>query len=242
MMKMNITHNRFALLLTFTAIILFGFVGCKSPIDLDDSVIEVPIPTNPIDRRDARFELFGNIKSSRNSPNGPMDFNDFKFKMYEVEDFYIDTTDSKTLKIALKVETETDSPDRSQFEEVIPYHFEFELDTVQIPVFDNPPGPRERLFIQMKEAEMKLFVFAKKKDAGGVKIVRSDKTIDFMDEDGDISLKSYVYAIRSNGPGKKTTTEIIIEHIFLIQGVEIDSYDRKIPTSSNGRSIFKIRF
>lgn len=239
---MNSHNKHIIIVLTSLIFLLLGVQGCKSPIDLDNQVIEVPVQTKPIDKSDIRTETDGNVRSPRFGPNGPIDLNDFSFDKSEIDDFYIDTTDRLFLKVALKVKTRTNAPDRSQYEELIPHHLEFEMDTVRIPVFDNPPSPKDKNFVLMKEAEMKLFVFAKKKEQGGIKIVRSEKSIDLTDERGNNSLNSFVYAIRKRVPGNKTMTTLHIEQTFSVNGVEIDSFDRKFPASSNGRSIIRIQF
>ncbi len=239
---MNLFSKHTIIVLTSLISPLLGMQGCKSPIDLDNQVIEVAVQTKPIDKSDIRTETDGNVRSPRFGPNGPIDLNDFSFDKCEIDDVFIDTTDKRHLKVALKVKTKTNAPDRTQYEEVIPHNFEFELDTVRIPIFDNPPNPREKLIVLMKEAEMELFVFAKKKEQGGIKIVRSEKSIDLTDERGNNSLNSFVYAIRKRVQGNKTMTTLHIEQTFSVNGVEIDSFDRKLPASSNGRSIIRIQF
>lgn len=239
---MNVLNKHITIVLITGIVLLLGAQGCKSPTDLDNPIIEVPAKTKPIEKSDIRIETEGNIKSPRFGPNGPIDLNDYSFDKSEIEDLFIDTTDKNYLQVALKVKTRTNAPDRTQYEEVIPHHFEFEMDTVRIPVFDNPPNPREKMFVLMKEAEMELFVFTKKKEQGGIKFVKSEETIDLMNENGNNSLKSFVYAMRKKVPGNKTMTTLHIEQIFSINGVEIDSFDRKIPASTNGRSILRIQF
>jgi hypothetical protein len=239
-MNALIIYNR-QILFSLGLIALMGFIGCKSPIDLDDSVSEVPVKTNPVDINSLKFETTGSVNSVPLGPNGPLDVRVSVFKSISVEDVYIDTTDKNKISIAIKYEISADIPDLLQNEEVIPYKIEYEFDTVHIPIFDNPPSPRDKNIIKAKEAELKMYVFAKKKDGNGFKIVRSEKDIDLL-EDGDNFFQTSVFAIRNRKPGIKSGMTIVIESDFSLHGIEIESYDRKPRTNSYGRSLIKIQF
>jgi len=241
-MKNHPIHSR--LLVKLASLFLMMLIGCKSPIDLDKDVKEVPIQTKLVEVSDISFSVDGGGRSMRYIPNLPPEDSRFLFSNFKLEKIHIDTTNKQTLTLAMKYGIITDVGDTSRFEEVLPVSLYHELDTINIPIFENPPGPRDKKPFMMKTSRLKTYIFTKKKDGvNGFRMVRSEREFDLLeDSKGDNHVDSYVYAIRSRMPQGKTGIIVFIESGFTLNGVEIDSYDKKFRSNSSGRSFLKISF
>jgi len=244
MMHMNNYTNHIKHLVILTSIFLYGLIGCKSPIDLDQNVKEVPMPTNPVAMSTMRFSIDGGGRSMRFVPNDPPEESRFSFRSYKLETIHVDTTERHSLRMAMKYSIGTDVSDSSRFEEVLPISLACEFDTIKVPIFDNIPGPRERTAAMLKKFRLKTYIFSKKKDtAGGFKMNRSEKEFDLLDDSGGYNhADSYVYAIRTRMTNAKPIITVFIESGFSLNSIEIESFDKKFRSNTSGRSIMKISF
>jgi len=244
MMYKNMTMKYFKLLAFVIVSSVLGLSGCKSPIDLDNDVKEVPIQTKPVELSSMRVSVDGGGRSMRFIPNSPPEETRFSFKGFTIEQAHIDTTDRSKLKLAMRFGITTDIPDSSRFEEVMPKLLSCEFDTVMVPIFDNPPSPREKLGILLKKSKLYTYIFSKRKDGpSGFRIIKSEKEFDLLDDtDGYNHTDTYVYAIRTRAVNSKPIISLIIESGFSLNGVEIDSFDKNFRTNTSGKSIIKITF
>jgi hypothetical protein len=244
MMHMNNYKNHIKHLVILTSILLSGLIGCKSPIDLDQDVEEVPIQTKPVAMSTMRISIDGGGRSMRFIPNEPPEESRFSFRSYDLEKIHVDTTDRFSLKLAMKYNIVTDISDSSRFEEVVPISLACDFDTINVPILDNPPGPREKTPAMLKKFRLKTYIFSKKKDGiGGFKMNRSEKEFDLLDDpSGYNHADSYVYAIRTRMANAKPIITVFIESGFSLNSIEIESYDKKFRSNTSGRSIMKISF
>lgn len=244
MMHMNNYTNHIKHLVILTSILLYGLIGCKSPIDLDQNVNEVPMPTNPVAMSTMRFSIDGGGRSMRFMPNDPPEESRFLFRSYKLETIHIDTTERHSLRMAMKYSIDTDVSDSSRYEEVLPITLACEFDTIKVPIFDNIPGPRDRTPAMLKKFRLKTYIFSKKRDgSNGVRMNRSEKEFDLLDDSyGYNHADTYVYALRTRIPQGKPIITVYIESGFTLNAVEIESLDKKFRSNSSGRSIMKISF
>jgi hypothetical protein len=243
MMHMNNYKNHIKHLVILTSILLSGLIGCKSPVDLDQNVIEVPIQTKPVAMSSMRISIDGGGRSMRFIPNEPPEESRFSFRSYDLEKIHVDTTDRFSLKLALRSIIVTDISDSSRFEEVLPISLAYEFDTIKVPIFDIPPGPRERTAAMLKKFKLKTYIFSKKKEAGVFKMNRSEKEFDLLNDSGGYNhADSYVYAIRTRMTNAKPMITVFIESGFSLNSIEIESHDKKFRSNTSGRSIMKISF
>lgn len=241
---MNNYTNHIKQLVMLTSILLFGLIGCKSPIDLDKDVKEVPIQTNPVAISTMRFSIDGGGRSMRYIPNDPPEESRFSFKSYKLERLHVDTTVRDSLMLTMKYSIATDVSDSSRYEEVLPIDLVCEFDTIKVPIFDNLLGPRQRTAAMLKKFKLKTYIFSKKKDGtNGFRMNRSEKEFDLLeDSNGYNHADTYVYAIRTRMPQGKPVITVFIESGFALNAVEIESLDKKFRSNSSGRSIMKISF
>ena len=244
MMHMNNYKNHIKHLVILTSILLSGLIGCKSPIDLDQDVREVPIQTKPVAMSSMRTSIDGGGRSMRFIPNDPPEESRFSFRSYDLEKIHVDTTDRFSLKLAMKYSIVTDISDSSRFEEVLPISLACEFDTIKVPIFDNPPGPRERTAAMLKKFRLKAYIFSKKKDGpNGFRMIRSEKEFDLLeDSNGYNHADTYVYALRTRMPQGKPIITVYIESGFGLNAIEFESLDKKFRSNTSGRSIMKISF
>ena len=244
MMHMNNYTNHIKHLVILTSILFYGLIGCKSPIDLDQNVNEVPMPTNPVAMSTMRFSIDGGGRSMRYIPNDPPEESRFSFRSYNLDRIHIDTTVRDSLKLTVKYSIVTDVSDSSRYEEVLPISLACEFDSIKVPIFDNIPGPRQRTAAMLKKFRLKTYIFSKKKDpTNGFKIHRSEREFDLLeDSNGYNHADTYVYALRTQMPQGKPVITVFIESGFALNAVEIESLDKKFRSNSSGRSIMKISF
>ena len=244
MMHMNNYKNHIKHLVILTSILLSGLIGCKSPIDLDQDVREVPIQTKPVAMSSMRISIDGGGRSMRFIPNEPPEESRFSFRSYDLEKIHVDTTDRFSLKLAMKYSIVTDISDSSRFEEVLPISLACEFDTIKVPIFDNIPGPRERTAAMLKKFRLKAYIFSKKKDGpNGFRMIRSEKEFDLLeDSNGYNHADTYVYALRTRMPQGKPIITVYIESGFGLNAIEFESLDKKFRSNTSGRSIMKISF
>lgn len=244
MMHMNNYKNHIKHLVILTSILLSGLIGCKSPIDLDQDVREVPIQTKPVAMSSMRISIDGGGRSMRFIPNDPPEESRFSFRSYDLEKIHVDTTDRFSLKLAMKYSIVTDISDSSRFEEVLPISLACEFDTIKVPIFDNIPGPRERTAAMLKKFRLKAYIFSKKKDGpNGFRMIRSEKEFDLLeDSNGYNHADTYVYALRTRMPQGKPIITVYIESGFGLNAIEFESLDKKFRSNTSGRSIMKISF
>ncbi len=242
LMKNHRIHK--LLLPKLASLILLMMIGCKSPIDLDQDVKEVPIQTKLVEVSDLSFAVDGGGRSMRYVPNTPPEDSRFSFRFLKLDKIHIDTTKKNSLTIAMKYSILTDVGDSSRYEEVLPVSIYHELDTINVPIFDNPPGPRDKIPFMMNVAKLKAYIFSKKKDGiNGFRMIRSEKEFDLLEDPGGYNhADSYVYAIRSRASQGKNSIMIFIESGFSLNTVEIESFDKKFRSNTSGRSILTISF
>ncbi|NBP66965.1 MAG: hypothetical protein EBU66_20255 [Bacteroidetes bacterium] len=234
-------RNRTSLLLSLGTVILMTMIGCKSPTDLDTGVIEVPMPTNPVSMSDMTFEFIGGGTTSKNIPNAPQDYGVFSFVKHSIERIHIDTTSKTHVKCTFSFNGMTDVTDRSQNEEVLPYEMEIECDTMLIPILDSiPVGRAYKIPVQLHKARVKAYIFSKRKEANGYRIIRTDRDFDFLDDMSYNSCAMDVYAVRAKKPAKGIS--IIVESRFNVVSAEIESFDKKMRSPFGGRFLFKVTF
>jgi hypothetical protein len=244
MMQMNKYTNHIKNLIILTSILLYGLIGCKSPIDLDQNVNEVPMPTNPVAMSTMRFSIDGGGGSMRFIPNDPPEESRFSFRSYKLETIHVDTTERNSLRMAMKYSIGTDVSDSSRYEEVLPISLACEFDTIKVPILDNIPGPRERTAAMLKKFRLKTYIFSKKKDGpNGVRMNRSEKEFDLLEVSNSYNhADTYVYALRTRMPQGKPIITVHIESGFALSSVEFESLDKKFRANTSGRSIMKISF
>ena len=244
MMHMNNYTNHIKHLVILTSIFLYGLIGCKSPIDLDQNVKEVPMPTNPVAMSTMRFSIDGGGRSMRFVPNDPPEESRFSFRSYKLETIHVDTTERNSLRMAMKYSIGTDVSDSSRYEEVLPISLACEFDTIKVPILDNIPGPRERTAAMLKKFRLKTYIFSKKKDGpSGVRMNRSEKEFDLLEVSNSYNhADTYVYALRTRMPQGKPIVTVHIESGFALSSVEFESLDKKFRANTSGRSIMKISF
>ena len=244
MMHMNNYKNHIKHLVILTSILLSGLIGCKSPVDLDQNVIEVPIQTKPVAMSSMHISIDGGGRFTRYIPNDPPEENRFLFRSYDLEKIHVDTTHKSSLKLALKYSIVTDISDSSRFEEVVPISLACDFDTINVPILDNPPGPRERTPAMLKKFRLKAYIFSKKKDGpNGFRMIRSEKEFDLLeDSNGYNHADTYVYALRTRMPQGKPIITVYIESGFGLNAIEFESLDKKFRSNTSGRSIMKISF
>ena len=244
MMHMNNYTNHIKHLVILTSIFLYGLIGCKSPIDLDQDVEEVPIQTKPVAMSTMRISIDGGGRSMRFVPNDPPEESRFSFRSYKLETIHVDTTERHSLRMAMKYSIGTDVSDSSRFEEVLPISLACEFDTIKIPILDNIPGPRDRTAAMLKKFRLKAYIFSKKKDgSNGFRMIRSEKEFDLLeDSNGYNHADTYVYALRTRMPQGKPIITVYIESGFGLNAIEFESLDKKFRSNTSGRSIMKISF
>lgn len=242
LMKNHRIHK--ILLVNVASLVLLVLIGCKSPIDLNHDVKEVPIQTALVDVSDLNFSVDGGGRSMRYVPNTPPEDSRFSFRSLKLDKIHIDTTNKQILTIAMKYSILTDVGDSSRYEEVLPVSIYHELDTINVPIFDIPPGQRDKVPFMMNVAKLKAYIFSKRKDGtNGFRMIRSEKEFDLLEDSGGYNhADSYVYAIRSRASQGKHGVTIFIESGFSLNTVEIESFDKKFRSNSSGRSILKISF
>lgn len=242
LMKNHRIHKK--LLVNVASLVLLVLIGCKSPIDLNHDVKEVPIQTALVDMSDLSFSVGGGGISMRYVPNTPPEDSRFSFRSLKLDKIHIDTTNKQILTIAMKYSILTDVGDSSRYEEVLPVSIYHELDTINVPIFDIPPGQRDKIPFMMNVAKLKAYIFSKRKDGtNGFRMIRSEKEFDLLEDSGGYNhADSYVYAIRSRASQGKHGVTIFIESGFSLNTVEIESFDKKFRSNSSGRSILKISF
>jgi hypothetical protein len=243
-MHMNNYTNHIKHFVILTSILLYGLIGCKSPIDLDQNVEEVPMPTNPVAMSTMRFSIDGGGRSMRFMPNDPPEESRFSFRSYKLETIHIDTTERHSLRMAMEYSIGTDVSDSSRYEEVLPISLACEFDTIKVPIFENIPGPRDRTPVMLKKFGLKAYIFSKKKDGpSGFRMIRSEKEFDLLeDSNGYNHADSYVYALRTRMPQGKPIITVYIESGFGLNAIEFESLDKKFRSNSSGKSIMKISF
>ncbi len=244
MMLMKNQRIHTILLVKLASLILLMMIGCKSPIDLDQDVKEVPIQTKLVEVSDLSFAVDGGGRSMRYVPNTPPEDSRFSFRFLKLDKIHIDTTKKTSLTIAMKYSILTDVGDSSRYEEVLPVSIYHELDTINVPIFDIPPGQRDKIPFMMNVAKLKAYIFSKRKDGtNGFSMIRSEKEFDLLEDSGGYNhADSYVYAIRSRASQGKHGVTIFIESGFSLNTVEIESFDKKFRSNSSGRSILRISF
>ena len=235
----NIHYLIFPFLLT-----LLSMIGCKSPIDLDQDVEEVPLPTKPVELSNMRFSVEGGGRSMRFLPNDTPEESRFSFRYHDIEKIFVDTTHRAKLTVAMKFKISTDIGDSSRFEEILPKSHYCEVDTVTVPIFNNPPSHIQKLPITLKKSQLKTYIFSKRKDGpNGFRMIRTEKVFDFIDDSiRDNHSDTFVFAYRSRLPQGKEVITLVIESGFALNTLEIESYDKKFRSNANGRSILKIQF
>ena len=218
---------------------MIAMSSCKSPTDLDSSIKEIPIASKPVQPSEVKISVDGAGLTDRFTANGQMDYG-FRFISCVAEKVFIDTTSKESLKVALKFNVKTSVDDNSNYEEAVPYEFECEIDTMNIPVFTFMPDPQKKRMTIPAKANMKSYVFFKKKESMGFRIIRSERVFNLMD--GDNTLGFFVYAVRTQSPGRPQSTVIFIESRFSVNNIQIESEGKKIRTAFYGNSITKLAF
>jgi len=228
------------ILLVCGSIILITIIGCKSPTDLDSNINEVPISTKPVNINDITFEFNGGGMTSRINPNSNPDKETYNFNKYEIEHIFIDTTDRNNLKVALSFKGRTDVPDRSQFEEALPYEVDIDCDTMIIPILSSMPTKADqKKLVRLKEAKIRTYFFGKKRESNGVRIIKTEQEFDLLENAGYNSMNLDVFAIRTPRPGNGF--QIFVESRFIVQDAEVESLDKKVPAPFGGRFVLKIK-
>jgi hypothetical protein len=228
------------ILLVCGCIILITIIGCKSPTDLDSNINEVPISTKPVNINDITFEFNGGGVTSRINPNSTPDKETYNFNKHEIEHIFIDTTDRNNLKVALSFKGRTDVPDRSQFEEALPYEIDIDCDTMIIPILASMPTKADQKKpVRLKEAKIKTYFFGKRRESNGVRIIKTEQEFDLLENAGYNSMNLDVFAIRTPRPGKGF--QIFVESRFIVQDAEVESLDKKVLAPFGGRFLLKIK-